>query len=98
MRKWGTTEDRTCANNNKELSFTFFAVYLFSGGFLTVMALPAPLKSIQHHLRTAQEHEKRDPVVAYYCKFGAKLPCWLTLALAAVASLHRLHGTGSSVA
>ncbi|XP_041831528.1 vacuolar protein sorting-associated protein VTA1 homolog isoform X2 [Melanotaenia boesemani] len=32
------------------------------------MALPAPLRPVQHHLRTAQEHEKRDPVVAYYCR------------------------------
>lgn len=30
--------------------------------------LPTPFKSIQHHLRTAQEHDKRDPVVAYYCE------------------------------
>ncbi|XP_059128454.1 vacuolar protein sorting-associated protein VTA1 homolog [Peromyscus eremicus] len=30
--------------------------------------LPAQFKSIQHHLRTAQEHDKRDPVVAYYCE------------------------------
>ncbi|XP_069028670.1 vacuolar protein sorting-associated protein VTA1 homolog isoform X2 [Embiotoca jacksoni] len=35
------------------------------------MALPAQLKGIQHHLRTAQEHEKRDPVVAYYCRLFA---------------------------
>nr|XP_046229557.1 vacuolar protein sorting-associated protein VTA1 homolog isoform X2 [Scatophagus argus] len=35
------------------------------------MALPAQLKSIQHHLRTAQEHDKRDPVVAYYCRLYA---------------------------
>ncbi|KAM9355177.1 vacuolar protein sorting-associated protein VTA1 homolog isoform 2-T2 [Pholidichthys leucotaenia] len=35
------------------------------------MALPAPFKPIQHHLRTAQEHEKRDPVVAYYCRLYA---------------------------
>ncbi|XP_064196218.1 vacuolar protein sorting-associated protein VTA1 homolog [Anguilla rostrata] len=35
------------------------------------MALPPQLKSIQHHLRTAQEHEKRDPVVAYYCRLYA---------------------------
>ncbi|XP_076011103.1 vacuolar protein sorting-associated protein VTA1 homolog [Genypterus blacodes] len=35
------------------------------------MALPAPLKTIQHHLRTAQEHENRDPVVAYYCRLYA---------------------------
>lgn len=30
--------------------------------------LPPQFKSIQHHLRTAQEHDKRDPVVAYYCE------------------------------
>ncbi|KAL0967442.1 hypothetical protein UPYG_G00252280 [Umbra pygmaea] len=35
------------------------------------MALPPQLKAIQHHLRTAQEHEKRDPVVAYYCRLYA---------------------------
>ncbi|KAG8011543.1 Vacuolar protein sorting-associated protein VTA1-like protein, partial [Nibea albiflora] len=34
----------------------------------THMALPPQLKAIQHHLRTAQEHDKRDPVVAYYCE------------------------------
>ncbi|XP_023696732.1 vacuolar protein sorting-associated protein VTA1 homolog [Paramormyrops kingsleyae] len=35
------------------------------------MALPPQLKAIQHHLRTAQEHDKRDPVVAYYCRLYA---------------------------
>ncbi|KAM9840695.1 vacuolar protein sorting-associated protein VTA1 homolog [Aulostomus maculatus] len=35
------------------------------------MALPAQLKAIQHPLRTAQEHEQRDPVVAYYCRLYA---------------------------
>ncbi|XP_075059668.1 vacuolar protein sorting-associated protein VTA1 homolog [Mixophyes fleayi] len=40
------------------------------------MAVPLPLippqfKSLQHHLRTAQEHDKRDPVVAYYCRLYA---------------------------
>ncbi|XP_054618485.1 vacuolar protein sorting-associated protein VTA1 homolog isoform X2 [Dunckerocampus dactyliophorus] len=35
------------------------------------MAIPAQLKAVQHHLRTAQEHEKRDPVVAYYCRLYA---------------------------
>ncbi|KAM4521923.1 vacuolar protein sorting-associated protein VTA1 homolog [Odontesthes bonariensis] len=35
------------------------------------MALPAQLRPIQHHLRTAQEHENRDPVVAYYCRLYA---------------------------
>lgn len=35
------------------------------------MAVPAPLRAVQHHMRTAQEHEKRDPVVAYYCRLYA---------------------------
>lgn len=35
------------------------------------MALPPQLRTLQHHLRTAQEHEKRDPVVAYYCRLYA---------------------------
>ncbi|KAB0362212.1 hypothetical protein FD755_008529 [Muntiacus reevesi] len=34
----------------------------------TLPPLPPQFKSIQHHLRTAQEHDKRDPVVAYYCE------------------------------
>ncbi|XP_041106396.1 vacuolar protein sorting-associated protein VTA1 homolog [Polyodon spathula] len=34
-------------------------------------ALPPQLRQIQHHLRTGQEHEKRDPVVAYYCRLYA---------------------------
>uniref|UniRef100_A0A8C3GUF5 Vacuolar protein sorting-associated protein VTA1 homolog n=1 Tax=Corvus moneduloides TaxID=1196302 RepID=A0A8C3GUF5_CORMO len=33
--------------------------------------LPPQLKSIQHHLRTAQELDKREPVVAYYCRLYA---------------------------
>ncbi|XP_013873381.1 vacuolar protein sorting-associated protein VTA1 homolog isoform X2 [Austrofundulus limnaeus] len=35
------------------------------------MALPAQLRPIQHYLRTAQEHENRDPVVSYYCRLYA---------------------------
>ncbi|KAG7257960.1 hypothetical protein CRUP_013517 [Coryphaenoides rupestris] len=35
------------------------------------MALPAQFKAVQHHIRTAQEHDKRDPVVAYYCRLYA---------------------------
>ncbi|XP_042359134.1 vacuolar protein sorting-associated protein VTA1 homolog isoform X2 [Plectropomus leopardus] len=35
------------------------------------MALPPQLKALQHHMRTAQEHETRDPVVAYYCRLYA---------------------------
>ncbi|XP_053567799.1 vacuolar protein sorting-associated protein VTA1 homolog [Bombina bombina] len=33
--------------------------------------LPPQFKSLQHHLRTAQEHDKRDPVVSYYCRLYA---------------------------
>lgn len=47
------------------------------------MALPVPLRPVQHHLRTAQEHEKRDPVVAYYCKCSYDL----TLAVANLVSI-----------
>ncbi|XP_032755253.1 vacuolar protein sorting-associated protein VTA1 homolog [Rattus rattus] len=32
-----------------------------------LLGLPVQLKSIQHHLRKVQEHDKRDIVVAYYC-------------------------------
>ncbi|XP_061176293.1 vacuolar protein sorting-associated protein VTA1 homolog [Saccostrea echinata] len=33
--------------------------------------LPAKLKPIGHYIKTAIEHDKRDPVVAYYCRFYA---------------------------
>ena len=29
---------------------------------------PAPLKTIQHYLKIAAEHDQRDPVVSYWCK------------------------------
>ncbi|CAB3243943.1 unnamed protein product [Arctia plantaginis] len=32
---------------------------------------PASLKSIQHYLKTAAEHDNRDPVVAYWCRLHA---------------------------
>ncbi|CAH1644167.1 unnamed protein product [Spodoptera littoralis] len=32
---------------------------------------PASLKSIQHYLKTAAEHDTRDPVVAYWCRLHA---------------------------
>ena len=31
--------------------------------------VPATLKGIQPYLKIAQEYDKRDAVVAYYCKF-----------------------------
>ncbi|XP_035687596.1 vacuolar protein sorting-associated protein VTA1 homolog isoform X2 [Branchiostoma floridae] len=30
--------------------------------------LPAAFKPVQHHLKTATDHDKRDPVIAYYCR------------------------------
>lgn len=30
---------------------------------------PPSLKSIQHYLKTASEHEGRDPVISYWCKY-----------------------------
>ncbi|XP_048767575.1 vacuolar protein sorting-associated protein VTA1 homolog [Ostrea edulis] len=38
---------------------------------MSLTALPAKLKSIGHYIKTATEHDKRDPVVAYYCRFYA---------------------------
>ncbi|XP_026485792.1 vacuolar protein sorting-associated protein VTA1 homolog [Vanessa tameamea] len=32
---------------------------------------PPSLKSIQHYLKTAAEHDSRDPVVAYWCRLHA---------------------------
>ena len=32
-------------------------------------SLPPVLKPVQHYLKTAAEHDIRDPVVAYYCKY-----------------------------
>ena len=31
-------------------------------------SLPPSLKQLQHYLKTATEHDKRDPVIAYYCE------------------------------
>ncbi|ESO09762.1 hypothetical protein HELRODRAFT_186287 [Helobdella robusta] len=33
--------------------------------------VPPSFKPIQHYLKTAAEHDKRDPVVAYYCRLYA---------------------------
>lgn len=38
--------------------------------------VPATLKAISPYLKTALEYDKRDPVVAYYCKYGLRYsPC-----------------------
>jgi len=33
--------------------------------------VPAIFKPIQHHIKTAAEHDSREPVVAYYCNYIA---------------------------
>ncbi|BES92954.1 Vacuolar protein sorting-associated protein [Nesidiocoris tenuis] len=38
---------------------------------LQLPPVPASLRSIQHYLKTAAEHEARDPVVAYWCRLYA---------------------------
>ncbi|XP_025098679.1 vacuolar protein sorting-associated protein VTA1 homolog [Pomacea canaliculata] len=37
----------------------------------TVPSVPASLRQIQHYMKTAAEHDKRDVVVAYYCRLYA---------------------------
>lgn len=39
---------------------------------------PASLKSIQHYLKTAVEHDQRDPVISYWCRLYA-LQCALKI-------------------
>lgn len=34
--------------------------------------VPAKFKSLQHYIKTASEHDKRDPVIAYYCKYNIR--------------------------
>ena len=31
--------------------------------------IPLPLKSIQHYLKIASNHDQRDPVVSYWCMY-----------------------------
>ncbi|GAB6030559.1 Vacuolar protein sorting-associated protein vta1 [Chamberlinius hualienensis] len=38
---------------------------------MALPAVPAALKPIQHHLKTAIEYDKRDEVVAYWCRLYA---------------------------
>ena len=35
----------------------------------SIPPVPASFKPLQHHFKTAAEHDSRDPVVAYYCKY-----------------------------
>ncbi|RZF39890.1 hypothetical protein LSTR_LSTR010518 [Laodelphax striatellus] len=38
---------------------------------LNLPPCPVSLRSIQHYLKTAQEHDERDPVVSYWCRLYA---------------------------
>ena len=38
---------------------------------LSLPAVPPTLKSIGHYLKTANEHETRDPVITYWCRLSA---------------------------
>jgi len=38
---------------------------------LTLPPCPTSIKTIQHFLKTAAEHEKRDPVITYWCRLAA---------------------------
>ena len=38
---------------------------------LSLPACPASLKSIQHFLKLASEHDNRDPVIAYWARLTA---------------------------
>ncbi len=38
---------------------------------LNLAPCPPSLKPIQHYLKTATEHETRDPVIAYWCRLTA---------------------------
>ncbi|XP_045493723.1 vacuolar protein sorting-associated protein VTA1 homolog [Colias croceus] len=38
---------------------------------LNIPDCPASLKSIQYYLKTASEHDARDPVIAYWCRLHA---------------------------
>ena len=37
--------------------------------------VPASLKAISSYLKTAQEYDKRDPIVAYFCKYDLEGFC-----------------------
>ena len=47
-----------------------------NSGFLRegnmAVQVPASLKAISPYMKTAQEYDKRDPVVAYFCKCNLK--------------------------
>ena len=38
---------------------------------LSLAAVPTSLKPIGHYLKTANEHETRDPVITYWCRLSA---------------------------
>jgi len=42
----------------------------------SVPPVPATFKQLQHYIKTAAEHDSRDPVVAYYCKYLLLCHCY----------------------
>ena len=38
---------------------------------LSLAAVPTSLKPIGHYLKTANEHETRDPIITYWCRLSA---------------------------
>ena len=38
---------------------------------LSLPNCPTSIKPIQHYLKIATEHEKRDPVITYWCRLAA---------------------------
>ena len=40
---------------------------------MAAAALPSSLKAINSYIKLAKDYDKKDPVVAYFCKFSSLL-------------------------
>jgi hypothetical protein len=50
---------------------------------------PPQFKTLQHYLKVASEHDQRDPVISYWCKYNKDLPYTILIkALMAIDSKH----------
>ena len=61
------------AGDRKRVVYISKVTYLSGSQLFSKMSLtdlPAKLKPIGHYIKTAIEHDKRDPVVAYFCKLA----------------------------
>lgn len=54
------------------------------------------LKAISPYLKTAQEYDKRDPVVAYYCKYTLKYIFWCCEVFSLKAKMETKGETGNT--